>query len=229
MRYFLLSIIWVFSLSANLVSALTYNDTIPINTGGEQVRISRISEAKLLESYVLRYQEKINSLYSNLSQSESVALENANAQLTLMASALQKIQKKPVSEKDATLIMQSIVQDIKILNIRMKVYLEQEEIISQEKMIEQWKKYQVIGEKISALLERFIEQMTQSLIKKKTLSEKEKEIVRSLVRIREENKKIKNFNPQNFSSQESMRLYFQSIIENIRKEIRTIKSLSTHS
>jgi hypothetical protein len=62
----------------------------------------------------------------------------------MMIYALQRIQKKSVSERDATLVMQNIVQDIKVLNIRMKVYLEQEEIILKEKIREQGKSYQIL-------------------------------------------------------------------------------------
>jgi hypothetical protein len=67
--------------------------------------------------------------------------------------------------------------------------------------------------------------MTQSLIKKNTLSQNEKEIVRSLVRIRKENKKIQRFNPENFDSLNSMKTYFQTSIESIRGEIRRMKNL----
>jgi hypothetical protein len=144
MKNFLISIICVFALSANIVSALTYYDTIPLHSGTDMVTSSRISEAKLLESYVKKYSENINTLYNNLSPSESIALENANAQLNMMIYALQRIQKKSVSERDATLVMQNIVQDIKVLNIRMKVYLEQEEIILKEKIREQGKSYQIL-------------------------------------------------------------------------------------
>ena len=43
------------------------------------------------------------------------------------------IQRESVSETSATLVMQKIVDDIKILNIRMKSYLEQESLLAQER------------------------------------------------------------------------------------------------
>ena len=144
-----------------------------------------------------------------------------------MQNALRKIQTRSISEKDANDIMQHIVKDIKILNTRMKSYLEQEQIEQEQKLTLQKQKYAKAGSKISNLLNIFIEQLSSKLVQKETLSEKEKEIVRSLLRIREENKKIQNFSNLHFSSTEEMKSYLQNIIENIRKDISTIKELSS--
>lgn len=136
------------------------------------------------------------------------------------------IQNESVSEKSATQVMQKIVDDIKILNIRMKSYLEQESLLSQERLQKEIEKYKLVGKKISALLDSFIERMTSTLIKKPNLSRNEREIVRSLVRIREENNRIKGMQTRYFSSEEDIQDSYQSIIENIRREIRTIKALT---
>ena len=136
------------------------------------------------------------------------------------------IQYESVSEASATLVMQKVVDDIKILNIRMKSYLEQESLLAQERIQKEIESYKLVGKKISTLLDSFIERMTQTLIQKKTLTKSEREIVRSLVRIREENTRIKNSQTRYFSSQEEIQNYYQSIIENIRKEIRNIKFLA---
>ena len=136
------------------------------------------------------------------------------------------IEYESVSEASATLVMQKVVDDIKILNIRMKSYLEQESLLAQERIQKEIESYKLVGKKISTLLDSFIERMTQTLIQKKTLTKSEREIVRSLVRIREENTRIKNSQTRYFSSKEEIQNYYQSIIENIRKEIRNIKFLA---
>ena len=135
------------------------------------------------------------------------------------------IQRESVSETSATLVMQKIVDDIKILNIRMKSYLEQESLLAQERTQKEIDGYKLVGKRISILLDSFIERMTNTLIKKNSLTKSEREIVRSLVRIREENIRIKNSQTRYFSSQEEIQNYYQSIIENIRVEIRNIKLL----
>lgn len=220
-------IICVLFLSANLTFAASYSSELPIVNSSERASSSRISEAKLLESYVLRYKEKLNVLYFQYSQTESIAIKNANEQLLEMASALERIQTRSVSEYDATRVMKNIVEDIKVLNIRMKVYLEQEELILQEKLQTQAQKFNLIGTKISVLLEDFIEKMTSILIKKSSLTSNDTSIIRSLVKIRDENKRIRNFSTVIFSSEEDMKSYFQNIIENIRREMQNIKNLSS--
>ena len=73
MRFFV-AIIFVFILSANLTFANEYESKLVFSTGNERVSEVRISEAKLLESYVESYREKINTIYANYSQEESLAL-----------------------------------------------------------------------------------------------------------------------------------------------------------
>lgn len=81
---FLFCIIFVFILSANLASANDYENRLIFSSLKERVTSSRVSEAKLLESYLVSYQEKINGVYKDYSQEESIALSNANKQIEAM-------------------------------------------------------------------------------------------------------------------------------------------------
>ena len=81
---FLAIIILVFSLSANLAWANDYENRLIFSSFKEKVSSSRVSEAKLLETYLLSYQQKINEIYKNYSQDESLALSNANTQIENM-------------------------------------------------------------------------------------------------------------------------------------------------
>lgn len=153
-------------------------------------------------------------------------MTNANVILSKMSLYLKKIQEDPITKEDATQIMKSIVNDLKILNSRMKVYLEQEQIILTQKIEFQKNRYTTISKRISGILDTIISQLSQSLTKKENLSLKEKTIVRSLVKIREENNKIKQFKNVSFHSENEMKNYLRKIIDNIRSEIITIKQLS---
>ena len=225
-KLYILSIICVLLVSANQVSALSYKEPFPINTWFQNLTNSEISEAKLLQTYVVRYREKINALYDSYSQDKSQVMTNANVILSKMSLYLKKIQEDPITKEDATQIMKSIVNDLKILNSRMKVYLEQEQIILTQKIEFQKNRYTTISKRISGILDTIISQLSQSLTKKENLSLKEKTIVRSLVKIREENNKIKQFKNVSFHSENEMKNYLRKIIDNIRSEIITIKQLS---
>ena len=71
-------------MSANLASANDYENRLIFSSLKERVTSSRVSEAKLLESYLVSYQEKINGVYKDYSQEESIALSNANKQIEAM-------------------------------------------------------------------------------------------------------------------------------------------------
>lgn len=225
-KSFIFSIVWVLLLSASQVSALTYKDADFSEENITNISESSISEAKLLQDYVLRYQTKINTLYAEYSNEASQTLKDANTILDKMSWALTKIQDKYLDESEAESVMKSIVYDLKILNERMKVYLDQEKTLYQNNLAKKKKQFSQAWKKISSILDSLIENISSLLIKKENLSEKEKNIVESLVKIRFENNKIKEFDSIVFWSEEEMNQYFKNIIQNVRNEILIIKELS---
>ncbi len=225
-KFWILSIICVLVLSANQVVALSYTDPFPFQVWRSTLSSARISEAKLLQSYVLRYQEKIQLLYQKYHDDTSQAMSNADKTLDAMSLALKRIQQWTIHEEDATKIMQSVVKDLKTLNIRMKVYLEQEKLLFTQQIEKHKEKYVSLGKRVSKILDSIIDGYTRSFWKKKKLSEKEKDIIRSLLIIREENNKIKSFQDTSFWSEDEMKIYFKKIIKKIREQMLIIKDLS---
>lgn len=214
-------IICVITMSASPVAALT------ISRGtNTTVTNARISEARLLETYIIRYNSRIHTLYHNYSDTESIALENADKQLFQLQNILIDIQRWEYSEEEAVIAMKQTVTSLKTLNTRIKIYLEQEQLIYYEQVEKKKQEYHLIGTRISKILDTLIETLSQPLIEKDSLSESEKSIVRSLVNIRTENNKIKKFTTIKFSSIEEIQEYFQEIIQNIRTEMITIKKMS---
>ncbi len=222
----LLSIVWVLLLSANQVFALSYKDTLPTNSWFKSVSQSDIWAAKLLQDYVKSYRDKINSLLDSYNAKESLIIELANDDLKQMSRSLDIIQYKSVNPDVVNDVMKSIVSDLKTLNNRMKIYLEQEKILHKER-VEQIKiKYIKIWSKISLILDNIILSLSNSLIEKETLSSEEKSIVRSLVVIRQQNEKITAFKNIEFHSEQEMKDYFRNIINILRTEIISIKNIS---
>lgn len=203
---------------------MTYNDEIPVDSGFEAVSKNNISAAKLLQDYVESYGDKINGLLEPYDSENTEIITNVNNVLKQMSRSLDIIQYKSADPSKVNEIMESIVNDLKSINSRMKIYLEQERELHEERLKNIQNNYNEIWLKISAILDNLISQLSNSLIQKKSLSQKEKEIVWSLVIIREENNKIKDFKNQSFSSQEEMKIYFQNIILKIKGEIINMKT-----
>lgn len=219
----ILFIIWVFILSANQVFALSYKDALPVDSQFEDVSKNNISAAKLLQKYVESYEEKINALLDSYNSQNTEIIKAVNKSLKKMSKSLDIVQYKSVDPLVVHEIMQSIVTDLKTINNSMKVYLEQERQLSLMRLQAIQDNYIKIGIKISTILDNLVDALSYSLVQKKSLSEKEKEIVRSLVIIREQSSKIKNFKNISFTSQWEMKEYFQEIIFTIRAEIISMK------
>ena len=218
-------IIWVLCFSANSVFAAKY-EVLEIRSDYSAVSPQHISEAKLMLTYVTRYKEKINSLYASYWKEKTLIVKDANSLLNEMSQILYSIQTENINPDTVENVMKRIVVDIQDLNNRMEIYLRQQQSIHEKAIYNKKQNYVVIGGKISKILDAMIANYTNVLSQKTSLTQNEKEIVGSLVRIRQENSKIKNFKNLSFSSEEEMQLYFKGIISNIRSEIITIKTKS---
>lgn len=218
-----LFIIWVLSVSASQVSALTYNDELPVNSSFKEVSDVNTSAAKLLQDYVESYGEKINSLLDSYASENTEIITLVNSSLKQMSRSLDIIQYKSVDPDVVNSVMKSVVSDLKTINNKMKVYLEQERQLYLLRLETSKNTYIRIASKISEILDNLIDTISHSLVQKESLSEKEKTIVRSLVIIREQNNKIKDFKNISFSSRQEMKQYFQDIIFTIKGEINSMK------
>lgn len=177
-------------------------------------------------TYVTRYKEKINNLYKKYSQETTLVMQDANSLLNDMSRMLYSIQNEKVNPEKVEEAMKTIVVDIKDLNNRMEIYLRQQQAVYQETINKQKQSYIRIWDKVSKILDALIANYTNTFSQKRSLSRSEKEIIGSLVKIRNENNKIKNFKNISFSSEREMQLYFKNIISNIRSEILYIKEKS---
>lgn len=218
-----LFIIWVLSVSASQVSALTYNDELPVSSSFKEVSDVNTSAAKLLQDYVESYGEKINSLLDSYASENTEIITLVNSSLKQMSRSLDIIQYKSVDPDVVNSVMKSVVSDLKTINNKMKVYLEQERQLYLLRLETSKNTYIRIASKISEILDNLIDTISHSLVQKESLSEKEKTIVRSLVIIREQNNKIKDFKNISFSSRQEMKQYFQDIIFTIKGEINSMK------
>ncbi|NDK10067.1 hypothetical protein GW846_04755 [Candidatus Gracilibacteria bacterium] len=182
------------------------------------------SEAQLLQSYVSKYKTNINKLYNQVQTQESEVMIRANEKLFLMISQLYEIKNGEYSEEESNKIMNTIVSDIRVLNTRLKGYIEQEQIEQQIIVTQKQKKYSLVANRIAKILDSMIEKLSAPLVNKNDLTNSDITLVSSLIKIQNENNKIKSFSKKSFLHQEEMQFYFQSIIKNIRNEIKILKN-----
>lgn len=223
--YLILCIICVFVLSASSVFwSEDYNIYIS-TTQNNNLSQSRVSEAKLLRSYVLRYKENIKNILTINGEINSEYIIKTYRDLDNMSNALLQIQNRFIEEEQSTLLMKQIVNDLKVLNTRIKNYLDEKEIQKLKVLETKKNNYSVLSRHVAGLLDTMILEISSPLLKKSFLSTREKKIVQSLIHIREEKVKIGNFSTLQFYSETSMKEYFKESISTIRKEMRNLKHL----
>lgn len=219
-------ILSTFTLSASWVSALSYKDALPYENKDISIRQESREEAQLVKGYIQRYRQNIQEVYANYSSEESKTMNDALTITSLMLKKLEEMENASLSQKNFDTIMKTIVDDLALLNGKMKTYLEEQKVLHEKKLEETKKKYSSIGKKISILLEEFLKKMSLQLSKKKTLSDNDKKIIQNLIDIREENDRILDFEKRIFSSEEDMKRYFQKIVRNIQSEMQAIVEIS---
>lgn len=211
--------------SANQVLAINYQITINEWIQNWEINNSQLSAAKLLQKYLETYRQKINQLYNLYEASNPVAISTFNKQISDMSENLYKIQNNQVSNTQAQKIIPQVVSDLKIINTRMKVFLEQEKLLYQQKLQKKQLVLSEIGKKVSQTLDKLLLSLSTKLLDKEVLSEKEKKLVKILVTLREQNNKMKAFSNINFETEDEMKNYLKEVISSIRSEFKTIKSL----
>lgn len=225
MKFWLLYIIICAILfSANPVVALNYQETITESENYWDITTSQLSAAKLLQNYVANYKNKINQLHNEYEGENSIAIKNFNTQTSQMNDSLNDIQNNKYNSNEAWKIMSQIVSDLKVTNTRMKVFLEQEKILYLESIKKKQKKLTEIGRQISNTLDTLLLTVSNQLIKKNALTQKERKLVESLVVLREQNIKMKKFSWINFTSQWEMNQYLKDVVWTIKLEFQKIRT-----
>ncbi len=218
-------IICAISMSANPVLALNYQEDFVNSAQNWDITESQLSAAKLLQNYIETYRNKINQLHNTYEWPNSVAMSNFNFQTWNMQASLIDIQKNKYDTKTSSKIMSKIVSDLKIINTRMKVFLEQEKIIYLDSVRQKQQVLSWIWKQISDTLDDLLLSVSNQLITKNNLSTKEKKLVESLVVLREQNMKMKKFSNYEFTSHSEMNQYLKDVISAIRNEFKKIRTL----
>ena len=138
---------------------------------------------------------------------------------------LRNIQRNRFNSEQAGRIISKTVSDLKTLNTKMKIFLNQEKLLYLRQLRAKQESLWKIGNKISTTLDTLLLSVSRSLINKNRLSDTEKKVVESLVKLRQENTKMKAFSTTQFSSFNEMENYIKSVVSAIRNEFVEIRKI----
>jgi hypothetical protein len=183
-------------------------------------------EALLLETHVIRFTQKIHEQELEYNIVASKKIQNSYKDLLLMKNRLIEIQNGAFNSQQAQEIMTSIVIDLKIINSTIKKLFYNLELERSEKLRIKKVYYTTFTQNYKAGISQFIDKITIIFLKKDSLSRNERNIVRKLVELREENKKLIDFPNILFNSEEDMQSYLKETILTIQSIIFKIVELS---
>lgn len=211
----------IFIIMTNSTFAISYRDEIRLDLSpSTQNTTNNINWAKLIEKYLKNLKTEIetfNSKYDIKWDNETDVFLN---KLEKMISSLRKIQTVSLEKSTAEEVMRSIIDELKTLNPKIKSYLKIKKnlIIIETKNVKN--NYVIFSQKLSKSLDKFINE-----IRKKTNSENKKEIETHLKILKNENKKLLNFNELTFDNPSEVKSKFLSILNNIKNQFLEIKKI----
>lgn len=183
-------------------------------------------EAELLKSYILRYTQNIQTKREQLHINNNTFLNSKLEILLQFKIELENLQWSDSSYENAEQQMKKIVENLKVLNTDVKSYFEKEEYLYHYNLELSKKSYSLAAQKLSHIIDNFIDKLSTSFLEEKNLSAKQKKIVKELVKMQENSQKLKDFQYMNFDSWEEMKQYLRDIIDNLRENMNYINNLS---
>jgi len=212
-------------LSANIVYGIDYNDNIESWNPTEANTQNNIKQSELIENYIINYKSKIKSLEDKYEIKNSEIIEENIDELDRMLRWLKKVQTISVEKNDATEVIKSVVEGLKIVNNNLKPYLKIKQREHENKVASLRSKYEVPAKKISIQINTLIKKIASPMKQEDRLSSRQKKILKHLIVLEEESKKLNNFWNRSFETTGEVKSYLRAIINNVREELQWIKDL----
>lgn len=119
-----------------------------------------------------------------------------------------------------------VIQEIKNINEDIKIYLKKKTKSLENEVLEEKKKYTALGTKIAAQLNTLIQDFIHKLdLKAGKLTSNEKDIVRTLKRLKSSATQLENFEKRSIYKKEAVQENFIQILWNIRSDFQSLKKL----
>lgn len=226
MRIFTLIITLIFALSStNIADGVNYKSNIVEWSPTIQNTESNIEQAYLIERYIINYKKQIKNLADRYEIENSQILDENIEELDNMIRGLGKAQSNLVEKQDAEEIIKSVVDGLKIVNNNLKPYLKSKQLAYEKKIATIKRNYNLATQKVAAQIRIMIKRIAEPMKAKDRLSNRDKKILRHLVELEEQSKKLDGFSSKSFQSKDEMTRYLTVIVKDIRKELLGIKSL----
>lgn len=226
MRSFFIHILLICSLlSTNIVYWVDYKDNIDSWSPVKANTQNNIKQAELIEKYLINYKSTIKDLSEKYEIQNSGIVKDNVSELQQMIRWLRSIQTELVEKDDATELIKSVVEGLKIVNNNLKPYLKVKQKEYENKIDTLIKKYDAPAKRMSSQINKLIKQIAAPMQKQNKLTARQKQILTHLIRLESDSKNLYSFWNRNFESTDEVKEYLREILKSVRTQLQAIKSL----
>lgn len=201
--------------------AISYNDKIKINlTPNVENTLANINWANLIERYVTNFKSEIEGFKEKYNITSDKEINNFLKKLDKMTNSLKIIQTYSVEKETAWEVMRSVVNELKIVNPKIKSYLKVRKslVIIETKNVKN--NYVIFSCRLAKSLTKFIND-----VRKRETNENRNQIEKHLKALKLEGNKLINFGQLNFDNPNEVKSKFLIILNNINNEFTQIKKI----
>lgn len=225
-KLIILSILCAFVFNANSVSAIYYYENIgQFSEENPHLRQNTLDEAQLLKVYILKYKENINALYNEYGTEYSSVMNEVNLDIDTMVWAINQLKMSRLSDSQAQDVLTQIVDKIKLVNSRMKNYLEtrQQNYLDQVRLKKQ--RYDFLSKQIRLLVNTMVWDFTQYYNAQDSLSRNDKKLIYALSDLQKITYELQEFEQKSYTNIDSMKSDIQEIIQKIQSQFKLVLEL----
>ncbi len=180
--------------------------------------------AIFIENYLNSHKKQIQNFTKKYNVESDIQIKNEIYNIDLLIKSLKLIQEKNIDSQKEKQLINTIVDEIKKINDKLKILLQQRKDSAALKLEESIQNYWHLWIKLSVEINKLTKSF-ESIQKKETymLSRKETNIKESLNRLNELSYLLKMFWKLNFSSENDVKTAFKKTIIEIRNQMNIIK------
>ncbi len=185
---------------------------------------SNIKKAILVENYIKNHKSKIEKFILKYDIKNEPLLEKDIKELNELIQVLQKIQNTNIKKIKSDEIIKTVLIRIKELNKRLKLKLKSEKNKYEYNLKRKKELYSKLWIQLSYKINNINLKVAKNIFKDKiNLSKKELKIKDYLIKLDKESKKLKKIWSINFKSEKEIRDSFVRILNNIKREVNSMK------
>lgn len=211
--------------SLNTVYWAWYKNIVVSGNPIEQNTQNNINQSQLIEKYIISYKSKIKSLANKYDIENSQIISENIQELDSMIKGLRSTQTKLIEREDASDAIKSVVEWLKIINNNLKPYLKIKQREYENRVWAMRTKYSPATKKVSTQINTLIKKIAEPMTKEKRLSLNQKQILKHLIVLEDESKKLNSFENRDFETISDVKDYLRETIKSIRSELQSIKNL----